>query len=1114
MIGGQIAMFGNQAQLSQQVGANAGISPMGGMQGQFQNPYPHENTGAKLAGGMAMAAPGVMAGMSMAGGFIGGPLEAFDPFTMGARGFASGVGAGGMGFGGTMGTIGRTFMQGGMRAGMGALGGGLMGAAVGAAPIMAAGAAVDFMAGNMYQGAQNIAEIGGMAQSFGGPQYGQGGSRWGGAMGRQAIKNLTGSFHELMGSDSQATMEDLKRLTEMAGRAGSLTGLDAEGMGRKIKGMFKQVKDISNILGITITEGAGVLQQMNQMGLWKTSDIVGVGMAQRVAGPQATPALMQTMQAGGQLSFAMGGTQRAGAMMGQKAFMGIGAAQRAGALSDEDIMKFTGGIGGAEGQAIMAQDITGMLSRFGQSSAGRMMMAGLGEMKGGEFTGGIDKKKMSQFLSSGSVGGLQAQGMKNASSRRGAMSFYSNEEELAENLGAEGGIDAMKKMVESVIPRVSSSEEDFAQVRHHLLRQMFGASNRQAKMLAQKMDNLEKEKDQSIRESKDAIDQAFRNMEFKRGRSLEAFEESGAHIWEGVKRPFQEAGEKLTTGLNEASDTAQDLWEGRGPRGVQVGSTMRNRFRREGLLTQDFGGGFGRDTELGQDWINGDWRTNMNDRMRQSGFGTKATLAMGAGFLSPVPGGTAMGAGAALFGIGEGASPRAEALKNLGIGGATGDLDLGGGIRTTRTELEKGMQRAQLRAGEGVGAKELGLQDRKVDAVASLMSRVVGQNSAEMEKMKKDSPEKYTQYMLGLLRQEDHAGALSGMSMSEQLDHVKAAETKLGYNNSKGVSIGWSEDLARPGGEAGIDYTDPDKQDELFQKMVMEGTNWLGISDVSTEQLKGVMNSKGSDIFMRLMKGEISSSDAISALVAKGDDKTRQLVETLQKDPARLASAQQKYTAINKSIGSVEQQGLAADLQKTAEGTSERVRGLGGASATGWGKILDEYKKGTVGEARNALQESSRLAGSVSDAEARALDVGGGSIGQNIFLQHEAKNIGAKGGSLTKERLSGIEQEWGRRGYDLKDLLGDDYKKLTAEGADVAKLGQELQKRTGARGPATTEAQKSSQDKLLESLTSYTDANKRFVEAVNHALDGKLESAAKAVEKQHIEHTKTAPEAQ
>ena len=129
LIGGQQAMFANQAAYAQQLG---GVGQIGA---GMQNPYPaatpsyaapgweQGNAGTHIAGAMGMAAPAAMGMAAMGGGLMGGAAGWADPVTASARFFARGAGFAGQGAGATLSGIGSQFSQGGLRAGLGPLAG-------------------------------------------------------------------------------------------------------------------------------------------------------------------------------------------------------------------------------------------------------------------------------------------------------------------------------------------------------------------------------------------------------------------------------------------------------------------------------------------------------------------------------------------------------------------------------------------------------------------------------------------------------------------------------------------------------------------------------------------------------------------------------------------------------------------------------------------------------------------------------------------------------------------------------------------------------------------------------------------------------------------------------
>ena len=365
-------MFHNQAIAAQNVSRTYGIGPVGGQMGQpMSNPFPAEpapsythagwsmgggEQGARTAGAVGMAIPAAASLVSIGGAFMGGRAGWLDPFTGVARRFAAGAGAGGMGAGQTLSHIGAAFRTGGIRAGMGLVGGGLAGAAAAAIPYYLAGKAISTVGENIYAGAQDVQQVGQMAQQYMDPVWGQAGSRRGGQRGRGQIRNMVNVLRDIASEDVMQDMESLKRLMDQAGRAGMLGGVQDVGQfKRRFKSIVDKTKAVAKAMGTSLEEAMPLMQQMGRMGMWTARDILGTTTAIQAAGPGAAPHMMQAMQTAAQQSVQMGGSARTGAVMGRELFRTMQAAQRSGAISREEMFEFTGGATGAEGQRIAAR---------------------------------------------------------------------------------------------------------------------------------------------------------------------------------------------------------------------------------------------------------------------------------------------------------------------------------------------------------------------------------------------------------------------------------------------------------------------------------------------------------------------------------------------------------------------------------------------------------------------------------------------------------------------------------------------------------------------------------------------------------------------------------------
>lgn len=1157
MVGGQMAMFANQSQFSQQIGGAVGTGPMAGG-GGMQNPFPQTDMGSRIAGGMGMALPGVATGASIAGGLMGGAAGWADPMTGVARGFAGGAGAGGMGAMNTLGHIGKTFATGGMRAGMGVMAGGMAGAAAMALPYYAAGKAIQTVGQNIYAGAQNVAQVGQMSEHFG-TQYGEAGSREGGKMGRESIKGIVGVLQNFASDDVKTTMGDLKKLMDQTGRMGMLTGIsNPQEFKQKFGDIVGKVQAIAKMMGTTMEQAAPMLQEMGQMGLWKTSDILGTAMSGRVAGKGAGQ-MMESMQTGSQMSHAMGGSMRSGAMMGRENFMNIQAAQRAGSLSNEDIMEFTGGVGGAEGQKMMSQQMTGIMARFGQSSAGRLMMAGLGETRDGTFTGEIDKDKLEKFQRGEiSVNELQAQGQKASRSREGAMSFFRQEGKLAQNMGSDGGMDSMMKIVQQVADTKFGGSE---QARHQLIRQMFGVSNREAETIGKLVDDMPRIRDQRTKQFEDAVNQAFQEAERKQNASWDGFKDAVGQMWDESMRPLQDAGARLATDFGTAMDSASASLTGR-VRRIAMGSGEKNRLLRQGALTQDLSD-VGPEN-LGQSWLDAGPVSNSMMRMREKGFLSKAvgpgSIGGMAGIVNPLAGpmaGLAMTAG----GFGEDMSPRAKALREVGVGskGGGGNVDMGGGFSTSRTEMQQGIRRAFMRA-QSPGSKNL--SEKAKGKLADVKLKLPGILARHSKTLRDMDPSEKKKQIMRLLEKD---GGLDGLSDMEKLDVVAAAQAEEGYESSElaidfkaaakdlGMMPENPEELAKMQNDALDAMTTAAGARNSVTSMLIGGAvgaaagtlmgGPLGLviggalgaaggaiyaamgSDVNREMVERASTGPGADIFQAFAKSKMEQGDADKAkealLKIKGGDEIIKIIDSVMENGAEAKAAlkESSNTFAQTRMAQVGTQGRAA-IRSLAMKQSSSVKGLSEENQEAFKSLVSKYQgKGgesdellESGEAADAIRSAEELSGFLGKKEIKALREGGGAIGRQVAAFSKVGGVGEMGKDETQAFLKDMRQ----LGYDVEKFGGKETEQLLKDGKiksdEVDKFTAALKKMVGSGLAGTNEAKKSSAERQLELLNQYTDANTKFVNAVNQALDGEVQSAANELKALQAEGQKQSPQ--
>jgi len=1104
MIGGQMAMFSNQAAFSQQIGGQVGTSSVVGGAG-MQNPFPQTHMGSQIAGGVS-AMPGAAAtGMAIGGGLMGGAAGWLDPFTAGARGFSAATG--GTGFVGGLSSIGGAFAQGGLRAGIGAMGAGIGGAAIAAAPALAIGAAAQYAGGQMYQGVQNIEDVRAMSGYFG-SQFGQPGAAWGGQMGHQTIKKITGALHELVGEDMRTTMEEIKTVMDQAGRMGMLTGItDAQTFKQKFGGIVKQVRQVADIMGTTLREAAPMLGQMGQMGLWTSADVMGTAVAGRIAGP-AAGAMMGAMGQGAQVSHAMGGTMRAGAMMGREAFMDVQAAQQAGVLSNRDIMEYTGGTGGARGMQMMAGSIQRMMSQFGQTSAGRLMMAGLGQHdESGAFTGGIDRERLQEFLSGGiSVQGLQRLGRRQLSGPNAA-TFMDVQEELGQNLGAQGGVGAMSQITEQVLGRFGGNQK----VKQQLMRQMFGLSNREAKLMKRLFEDAGKIRDQQERSAEDAINQAFEDLERKQYRSWEALTGAVSGAWrEGVSRPLQEAGEQLAADFGETWDRTVGTLTGK-TRRIAMGAGERGRLIRGGALTQDYTNIMAEMAPMGASFARGGVGENIIRGIREEGMVGVANLGMGA-MLAPLTGGLGLvGAGAVtgtegipFFG---GVTRKQAALGRIGVGPGASFAD-----------IRKGITRAAMRATTPT-RKALGYDKEggRVEKFKTGLRRLIGQKSSELRRLKESDPKNYIKAVLGEMGEDITQENMDLLAIAQQEEEFGGSELAVDFkelSEDVGNIPSSPEELAKFQEEqmdklvstaTGYGIQDPvaaqKAMDALAAGKIGEALTqgWRAAKNIGLDRadIEKAFTGQSSETLQRYMSGEISRDDAMVALNRMGPEgqTAMRLIETGRADQQEFKDTAKKFFA-----------GRGMQVQMTALPKLRElaVKGPGEVRLGRGGGALQEEFKGIVGLYRGG-EDTTLERGEVEAAQERALVLGkkltgrqaemmrrqGGAIGRQIAAISEVSRF--KGGEEkdTEELLNKLMQS----GYDIESMAGKDErmreilkdKKVTKE--EAKEFGEKAADIIKKSLSETAEARKTHNEKLMELLNVYTDKHRKFVQAVDQAID-------------------------
>jgi len=806
--------------------------------------------GARITGGLGMALPGIAAGGTMAAGLLGyrNPLGLLDPFTGISRAFGAGTGVSsatgigrmgvmagesGMGLMHGFGNVGRAFASGGLRAGAGVLAGGLAGAAAAAIPYYIAGKAIETVGTNIFQGAQNVKDVGRMATQYFEPQWGQGGAGMGGGPGRGMIKNVTSFLHEMAGEDVMTSMQDMRRLMDRAGQSGMLEGVgDVNQFKRRFRDIVGKTKAVAQILGTTLDEAMPLVQNLNKMGLWSAADVMGTAVAGKAAGPGGGAALMGAMQTGAQMSHAMGGTLRAGARLGRELFTQVSGAVHTGVLSREDIRNFTGGVTGAEGRQMVAGSLQQVMSGMGQTAMGRLMMAGLGEIEGGQFTGRMDPELLAKFQRGEvTIGQLQAQGRKRVSNKSLAVSFFNRADQMGQSMAAQGGVEAMSMGIQQAMNRAgygAASEP----IQNRFIQLLTGANQRQADVIQKMIQEMPRITADNERRMEAALEDSFRNIEQRRNQSWAGFKDAVGSVWEeAVERPLQELGENLATEIGSTMDKVGRWMTGRTRRLPKLSMRQQMHMAAAGAMDREITPQMLGAANVGQGFVDPGILGNMTMQMREQGAGFLGRVAgygaMGAAAGSMIgPWGTALGglAGATMGAVGidplawmgGGAmgmsgyelsmmTPRARSLVEAGLETQAGpagasEVNLGGGRSAKSEDVRRISRRTMMRSMDATMGGLLGGETQKKRQAMDTVKRRVREmfNSKDsrdrLQNAKDASPREYGREVLRMLEGDSEAraamreltkGTPGGEgTMEGKLDVLAVAQGELKYKQS------------------------------------------------------------------------------------------------------------------------------------------------------------------------------------------------------------------------------------------------------------------------------------------------------------------------------------------
>lgn len=1156
LVGGQQVMFANQAAFANQISE---MVSGGGSTQHMSNPYPSPSygvagldpgspdIGTKLAGGAAMALPGLAAGGSMAASLLGykSPLGLLDPFTGISRGFGAGTGGGmmaragvmagaeGMGINYAFGNISGAFASGGLRAGLGAIGGGIAGAAATALPYYAAYKGIEYAGQQAYTGVQNFQDVRRMSSQYLEPQYGAPGARMGGAMGAGQVGQITSFMHELASEDVQTTMKDMRRLMDRAGQTGMLQGLgDVNQFKQRFRDIVKQTRGIAQILGTTLDEALPVTQKLQQMGMWTAKDVLGTAVAMKVAGPSGAPSLLGSVEQGAQMSYAMGGKLEAGGRLGRALYSQVDAATSAGIFSQQDIRNITGGVGGAEGQRMMAGSMQQVFAGFGQSAAGRLMMAGLGEFKGGEFTGRMDEQSVNRWRRGElNFQDLQRVGkQRTGSSKEAAVSFFNKADELGQEMAQKGGMVGMAQAVQQAMEHAGYAGQG-KNIENRFIQLITGSNQRQADMIQKVIRELPRIQATEQERASAALEDTFNQMNERRFRSLSGLGDAVSKaLHEGLGRPIQELAERTTSTMSEATERLTDKFMGRTraiPRLSQEQRSMMAQAIAGGQRFQPVGV-----QNIGQDFMQGGYMENLITRFgdERSGIGGRimggaaAGAAIGAGIgvwgfgVGAAPGavvGAAVGgvAGALTSGVGEDETPRMKALRAAGYSG--------GGYQ----EAERVARRAYIRQVEpSMGNLFGGETEEKRSAMETVKARMREiyndpVTARRLAQLAKEDPTKQRDEILRLMKSGDSKAAAAfeflekatpgGAGATDAgLDVIAGAQSELNYRGKHAL------DLTQLTKGLPVPPSDPEEvkkyRQENIEKMseALGGFSWKGLAKAAAPIALGPLGAqaayinvaryvlgrglKPSDIESAMASGKYSAQDIKDWTKGKGG----RFAEALSQGDAAAEKIRQQFDASSEEEKTAFVEGLdkesgvkyaqymkeRTDKMKVLSTEQGPVRGGGGIGVETAAGLEKARKAFTAGDVTTGEQLISQVAGRQLGGREidRLLSGRGGAVGQQagrLALIGGMGEMDEAGFLKFRERmnLGGVDlmtpeiQEKVSKMLTDKKISGSEVTELKKMLTDVS--GQAL----GVGAGGKTVAQEA-QEKYITAITNFTNA--------------------------------------
>ncbi len=431
----------------QNLGSQATAGLMGGVQSM-----PGMLTGLGMASSLGLL--GQSAGMYSLGGAATKALgvgSVLDPFGMALRAGSAGAQFGG----GLAARMGAGSILGGVGAGIG----GIAGAALPAAALYAGYKGVAaFGTGGVHQ-----AEINRM---FSGYNFANPNALGGRGFNARQMGRIGDAMHSMDASSSFISGGDAMQLTKQFQQMGLGRGAESvSDLTNKLKEFGRVADEVAQRMGTSITEVSGLIQKMRGTGFFSSSEIAGnvTNMRTMETMGVSNEQFLGAQQQAGSMSRGMGLTNTAGANFISAAGGQMVSALQSGTMDQEQMMRLTGTDHYADAGMAFAQKMQGGLGNFMRSGVGRAFLAGIGQTKGGKFTGKIDSNMLDKLSSGGDFDSIMDRGRNALQGRDAGRTFMTNQDSMLDDLmGSEQGLTSMVGAVTSMAEKANLGDGEDA----------------------------------------------------------------------------------------------------------------------------------------------------------------------------------------------------------------------------------------------------------------------------------------------------------------------------------------------------------------------------------------------------------------------------------------------------------------------------------------------------------------------------------------------------------------------------------------------------------------------------------------------------------------------------